>query len=515
MINATDWPHVESDREAWHEWATGIPRRYQHQVTAYERLQRHNYYALIMEQGTGKSRPVIDDWLSRIEQGTIDDLVVMAPKGCYMNWIISSEDEPSEFDKWVPEEWKSKIYKAPWVSSGTRAQDKAITDLLYAQGPRFLCMNIEALNRPGAARMYLAKFVEGRRVIGVVDESTTIAHEEAARTKFLLREMSLKFTARRILSGLVAPESPMDLYSQYAYLDWRILGQKSFWAFRNRYAFVQEVDFRPTHLRTDDRHFKKAPVITGFRNLDELNKKIMASSYRVTKDEVLDIPPKIYKFWDVELTAEQSQIYRQMRDIAMAKLNDYTFSTASMKLDQLGKMQHILCGHVRQEDGVLYNIPENRTNAVVEILHEHAGKAIIWAPYPQALRKIAKRLLEEFGEDSTVCYWGEIRQEERLIARSRIQNDDSCRFIVSNQSVGKFGNTWTACNLVIYYANSFDNEDRQQSEDRAHRIGQTKYVTYIDLRAKGTLDEKLIQVLRKKINMASTLQGDEFKKWLI
>jgi SNF2 family DNA or RNA helicase len=249
--------------------------------------------------------------------------------------------------------------------------------------------------------------------------------------------------------------------------------------------------------------------------VDELNKLVMSASYRVTKDEVLDLLPKIYKFWDVDLTEEQERAYNQMRDIATTQLADNIFSTASMKLDQLGKMQHILCGHVRQEDGVLFDIPENRTEAIVEILHEHAGKAIIWAPYPQALRKIAKRLLEEFGEDSTVCYWGETRQEERLIARSRIQNDDKCRFIVSNQSVGKFGNTWTACNLVIYYANSFDNEDRQQSEDRAHRIGQTKYVTYIDLRVKGTIDERLIQVLRKKINMASTLQGDSFKEWLI
>jgi SNF2 family DNA or RNA helicase len=186
-----------------------------------------------------------------------------------------------------------------------------------------------------------------------------------------------------------------------------------------------------------------------------------------------------------------------------------------MKLDQLGKLQHILCGHVRQEDDHIYDIPENRTSAVIEILHGHAGKAIIWCPYPRALRKIAKRLLEEFGEDSTVCYWGETRLEERLIARSRIQNDDKCRFIVSNQSVGKFGNTWTSCNLVIYYANSFDNEDRQQSEDRAHRIGQTKSVTYIDLRAKGTVDEKLIKVLRQKINVSSTLQGDSFKQWLV
>jgi hypothetical protein len=375
-------------------------------------------------------------------------------------------------------------------------------------------MNIEALNRVGPARQYLSKFIDGRKVIGCVDESTTIAHESAARTEFIL-DLSNKFVVRRILTGLVAPESPLDLYSQYWFLDWRILGQRSYWGFKNRYAIMEKVNFTPAKLRIQGKKLKDTHVVVGFRNIDELNKRVMSASYRVTKDEVLDLLPKIYKFWDVDLTEEQERNYYQMRDIATTKLANDEFATASMKLDQLGKMQHILCGHVRQEDGTLFDIPENRTEAIVEILHGHAGKAIIWAPYPQALRKIAKRLLEEFGEDSTVCYWGETRQEERLIARSRIQNDDRCRFIVSNQSVGKFGNTWTACNLVIYYANSFDNEDRQQSEDRAHRIGQTKYVTYIDLRVKGTLDERLIQVLRKKINMASTLQGDAFKEWLI
>jgi hypothetical protein len=487
---------------------------FKHQLTAKDLLLSHENYALIMEQGTGKSRPVIDDWLNRIAAGLADDLVVLAPKGCYMNWI-GTDEEPGELDKWVSDEWKDKILVAPWVSGGTAAQQSATKQLLHATVPRFLAMNIEALNRPGAARLYLLKFVEGRKVIGVIDESTTIAHESAKRTEFLLRDVAHRFVTRRILSGLVAPESPMDLYSQYHFLDWKIIGQRSFYGFRNRYAIVEEIDFRPAHLRNNDRPFRKAPVIVEFRNLNELNQKIMTKSYRVTKDEVLDLLPKIYKFWDVELTAEQERNYREMRDIAMTKLSENSYATATMKLDQLGKMQHILCGHIRQEDGTLHDIPENRTEAVVEILHEYAGKAIIWAPYPQALRKIANRLCEEFGEDSTVCYWGETKLEERLVARNRIQNDDKCRFIVSNQSVGKFGNTWTSCNLVIYYANSFDNEDRQQSEDRAHRIGQTKYVTYIDLRTKGTIDERLIQVLRKKINMASTLQGDAFKQWLI
>jgi hypothetical protein len=491
---------------------------FKHQLIAKDLLSNHEYFALIMEMGTGKSRIVIDDWLARVTSGLADDLVILAPKGAYLNWI-GTDEELGELDKWVPDEWKDKILVAPWVSGGTAAQQSATNQLLRATVPRFLTMNIEALNRPGPARQYLLKFVDNRKVIGVVDESTTIAHESASRTKFLLNDMAYRFVTRRILSGLVAPESPMDLYSQYHFLDWRIIGQRSFYGFRNRYAITQKVDFRPMEKRIRDRNenrrAKEAVVIVSYRNIDELNQKIMKNSYRVTKDEVLDLLPKIYKFWDVELTAEQERIYRQMHDIATAQLTESNYTTASMKLDQLGKLQHILCGHVRQEDGTLYDIPENRTEAVVEILHEYAGKAIIWAPYPQALRKIAKRLLEEFGEDSTVCYWGETKLEERLVARGRIQNDDKCRFIVSNQSVGKFGNTWTSCNLVIYYANSFDNEDRQQSEDRAHRIGQTKYVTYIDLRAKGTIDERLIQVLRKKINMASTLQGDAFKQWLI
>jgi hypothetical protein len=492
--------------------------RFKHQGTAVEILGRNDFFALIMEQGTGKSRPVIDDWLARITLGTAQDLVVLAPKGCYLNWIGTSE-EPGELDKWVPEERKPAIHIVAWISGGNKSQQQALDDALHVRRPRFLAMNIESLNREGEARRYLFKFLHGRKVIGVIDESTTIAHESAARTKFILDKLANHFVSRRILTGLVAPESPMDLFTQYYYLDWKIIGQKSFWGFKNRYAVMEQIDFRPMAQRVGDNQnrkpFRKASIIVSYRNLEELNQKIMKSSYRVTKDQVLDLPPKIYQFWNVELTEEQHQIYQQMRDIAMAKLAEGVFSTASIKLDQLGKMQHILCGHVRQEDGTLYDIPENRTQAVVDILHNHAGKAIIWAPYPQALRKITAKLRQEFGDDSTVSFWGETTLDERLEARSRIQSDESCRFIVSNQSVGKFGNTWTACNLVIYYANSFDNEDRQQSEDRAHRIGQTKFVTYIDLRARGTLDEKLIHTLRKKINMSATLQGDKFKEWLI
>jgi hypothetical protein len=488
---------------------------YQHQQEAVNRLWHNPNYALLMEMGTGKSRCIIEDWLNRVNHGLVDDLVVIAPKGMYFNWIGSSE-EPGEIVKWIEPDSLPRIRYVPWISGANKTHQKALDDLLYAKGPRFMCMNIEALNRPGNARKYLLDFVARRRVIGVIDESTMIAHESAARTKWLL-ENAWRFQVRRILSGLVVPESPMDSYSQYHFLDWKILGQKSFWGFRNRYAITEKVDFTPRAHKVGEAPEKQKliTVITGYRNQEELHNRMMQYSYRVTKNDVLDLPPKIYQFWDVELAPEQRRIYDQMKNVAMAKLSADEYSTAKIKLDQLSKMQHILCGHVRKEDGTLADIPEQRTDAVIEILHNHTGKAIIWAPYPYTLTKIRNRIAEEFGDDSVIGYWGETTLTNRLVARDRIQNDDLCRFIVSNQSVGKFGNTWTACNLVIYYANSFDQEDRQQSEDRAHRIGQTKYVTYIDIRAQGTMDDKLIRALRKKMDLSATLMGDKFKEWLI
>lgn len=495
--------------------------RYKHQETANELLWKYGTYALIMEQGTGKSRPILDDWLARTAWDGPKDLVILAPKGCYMNWV-GNKNEPGEVDKWIEPDLRAQIHIGAWRSGANQAQRTKLIDLLHAHGPRFLTMNIEALNREGPAREYLNRFINEHKVIGVIDESTTICHEDAKRTSFILHELAEKFYARRILSGLVAPESPMDLFTQYHFLDWRIIGQRSFFGYRHRYAIIQKTDFRTGAERAMAEAFPdRAPkyrmpeVIVGYRNLEELNQKIMKFSYRVLKKNVLDLKPKIYQFWDVDMHPEQQRIYNQMRDVAFAALGRGEYSTASQKLDQLGKLQHILCGHVRNEFGELVDIPEYRTDALSEILHNISGKAIIWAPYPQALRKIVARLKKEFGEDSTVGFWGEHNLDQRLEARARIQNDDLCRFIVSNQSVGKFGNTWTACNMVIYYANSFDNEDRQQSEDRPHRIGQTKSVTYIDLRCRGTIDEKHIQVLRKKITISSTLQGDGFKEWLI
>jgi SNF2 family DNA or RNA helicase len=72
-----------------------------------------------------------------------------------------------------------------------------------------------------------------------------------------------------------------------------------------------------------------------------------------------------------------------------------------------------------------------------------------------------------------------------------------------------------AANTMIYYSNSYDLEVRLQSEDRIHRIGQKNTCTYIDMITEGTVDDKIVKSLRNKINIASTIMGEDLKKWLI
>ena len=86
--------------------------------------------------------------------------------------------------------------------------------------------------------------------------------------------------------------------------------------------------------------------------------------------------------------------------------------------------------------------------------------------------------------------------------------------MVSNPSTGGFGVEMTAATMMIYYSNSHNLEHRLQSEDRAHRSGQTKSVMYKDLRALNTIDEKIIECLRSKKNLAELVLGDNVKEWL-
>jgi SNF2 family DNA or RNA helicase len=152
---------------------------------------------------------------------------------------------------------------------------------------------------------------------------------------------------------------------------------------------------------------------------------------------------------------------------------------------------------------------------LLDITDELQGKAIIWASFTHDIQQIARSLRDRFGPDSVALYYGETPQEDRqeIVHRFQDMNSD-LRFFVGQPKTGGYGITLSAASTVIYYSNSYDLENRLQSEDRAHRIGQKKNVTYIDLVCPDTIDEKILEALKNKINLSQKVFGEEARNWL-
>jgi len=289
------------------------------------------------------------------------------------------------------------------------------------------------------------------------------------------------------------------------FLEPGILGFISFYAFQGRYAIVQR--------RTLGSH--SFNHVVGFRRLDELTEKLQEHSFRVRKEDCLDLPDKVYMSRSVELTKEQSDAYVQMKHLALARLDNGELATTKNVLTQIMRLQQICLGHLTDDDGVVNELPSNRLDELLSICDEIQGKAIIWATWTRDIRSIAEALRDRFSVPAVATLHGETPDSERQQIVETFQDRQSdLRFLVGHPKTGGFGLTLTAANTVIYYSNSYDLELRVQSEDRAHRIGQENKVTYVDLLSPGTIDEKIVGALRSKIRIADQILGETVRKWL-
>jgi SNF2 family DNA or RNA helicase len=228
----------------------------------------------------------------------------------------------------------------------------------------------------------------------------------------------------------------------------------------------------------------------------------------------LDLPDKVFVRRDIELTAEQKKYYDQMKLMALA-LVDGNLMFTNNALTQIMRLHQIVCGHVKYDDGREEDLPSNRVKELLATIEECDGKIIIWANYRRDIENIKNALAEAYGMTTVATYFGDTEAEERQTIVDRFQDPNSgLRFFVGNPRTGGYGLTLTEAKTVIYYSNNFDLEVRLQSEDRAHRIGQTKSVTYIDFISPGTVDEHIVKALRSKINIASQVLGEELKEWI-
>lgn len=469
---------------------------YAHQKKVLEESWNAPAYALLCEMGTGKSKILLDTVALLYASGRINGCLIVAPKGVYANW--TEGQIPAHLSDRIPR--TVLLWRPDQTQTNLREQEK----LLSAQGLAILVMNVEALSTPRGSD-FAARFLASRLALFAIDESTTVKNLSAQRTRAAIK-LGRAAAYRRILSGTPVTRSPLDLYSQAQFLQPGLLGHSSFFSFRNRYAVMRQ-------RRMGTRSFKE---ITGYHRLDELQGSIQRWSARVMKEDCLDLPPKVYMTREVELSAEQQRAYDQMRRDSVAMLSSGDVASAPVVITQILRLHQIVCGHLPVEGGEVVALPHNRLKELMAVLEETSGKVIIWATYRHDIQSIEAAIAEAYGKKSVVSYYGDTDEEARSHAREAFQDPGSpVRYFVGQPRTGGYGLTLTAASTVVYYSNSFDLEIRLQSEDRAHRIGQTQSVTYVDLMCRGTVDERIVGALRAKLSLAGQVLGDGWREWLV
>ena len=468
---------------------------YDHQITALEKSWDKDQYGYFMEMGTGKSKVLVDNIAMLYDKGKINAALIIAPKGVYRNWFSG------EIPNHLPSHIDHKTIL--WTATTSKAKDKEYQQLFKIDYDlHILIMNVEAFSTKKGLE-FATKFLNCHKTIMAIDESTTIKTPTAKRTKAILALGKLA-KYRRILTGSPVTKSPLDLYTQCNFLHEELLGFNSYYTFRNRYATMIDRNFGG----------RRVQIVGGYKRLDELSDSLKKFSYRVLKEDCLDLPEKVYIQREVELSDEQKQIYATMKSAALAQLKG-KMATAPHVLTQLMRLHQISCGHLKNDDDTITEIKNNRMSELLDVLDEVEGKVIIWANYVYDIKQIVKTISKKHGEDSIVQYYGAIPADVRQKNIERFQDPESdARFFIGNPQTGGYGITLTAANNVIYYSNGYDLEKRLQSEDRAHRIGQKKSVTYVDFITPKTVDEKIVKALRKKMNIATEIMGEDLREWI-
>ena len=452
-----------------------------------------------MEMGTGKTKTLLDTAAYMYDQGWITGLLIFANKGSYQNWVTEGIPEH------LPDHIEYDV--AMWRSVMNKKQRKEVETVMRAGEMclKIFVMNIEALSHKRSTEVAL-NFAKVHQCFTVIDESTTIKNPKSNRTKAAWKIGSYS-AVRRIMTGSVVDNKPLDAFAQFQFLNNGSLGFTSFTAFRAHFADLITMD-----LPDRKRPFK---AVTGYKNIDDLHIRLAKHSFIIKKEECLDLPPKMYEKFYVELSPAQEKLYKELKDDMKTEIEGQ-MASVKVILTKLLRLHQLVCGHLKDDEGKIHSVTHNRLSALDSILDEVSGQVLIWANYRADIMAISNHLKKIHGEDSVITYFGDTTEEERDRAKSVLKrgNDtEGVRFFVGNPQTGGYGLTLTGANTVVYYSNSFDAEKRSQSEDRAHRIGQTDKVTYIDIVCEGTVDEKILGTLRDKKSLSDVITTSNWEEF--
>ena len=457
---------------------------YEHQRVALRKGATQRVFGFFMEQGTGKTKVTIDNAVYLYNTELLQTVFVLAPNSVYTNWKKEIETHSSA-DNYI---YQHKIDKKFYPK-----KDKL----------NWYLMNIEAFSHKSGYNKGLELIEKrGLQTMMVIDESTTIKNRTAKRTKNVIK-LGKGVRYKRILTGTPVTKSPLDLWSQFAFLDEDLLGFKSFYSFRARYCVM---DSRPVGGN------RKIEFPLYYINLEQLEDKILPYTHRVLKKDCLDLPPQIWQRRNVFLSNEQRNAYEILKEHARVVIQDKQ-SSIHNKLTEIAKLQQVCSGFLYSDDGKLVELSNAKLDELLNVIEEIEGKIIIWATFRYSIQKIEETLQKKYGEKSVVSLYGDTKKRADVV--DNFNSSRGARFLVSNPSVGGYGLTLNASSYQIFFNNSYNLEERLQAEARNHRSGQTAdKVTYIDLVAIKTIDEFIIKALKEKITISAKTLGEEVLDFL-
>lgn len=472
---------------------------YEHQLEAFERSKDLPFFALLFEQGTGKTKVGVDTTGHLFSEDKVDGLFVLAPPGVHRDWVNDAIPDH------MPDYIAGQTVAHPYVASkaATKTHQNEVAKVIAAPGLAMLTMPYTSILTP-RGKDAANKMLMNRRCVFICDESTNIKTPNAKRTKKIVA--GGKYAPyRRIMDGTPITQGAFDIYAPFRFLDpdiWRSRGMATFGAFKHKYGVFRQEQNR------SGRYYE---ILLRHQNLDELAQIVDMYGMRVLKEDCLDLPPKVYSKRHFYMNDEQAREYRLVaEDIRQTNFD----SEPMLAITRLLRLQQIASGFTVFEDidgeQQIKQLGDNnpRLDTLVDICEGLHHQAIIWAKFTRDIDLICEAL-----KGNCVRYDGQVDDETRANNKADFLAGKK-QFFVANPAAAATGLTLTCAKSVIYYNNSFKLGDRLQSEDRAHRIGQDQSVHYIDLLAVDTIDERILEALRDKKNIADLITGDDVKDWL-
>lgn len=451
-----------------------------HQKTALNEMWPLEAGGLFMEMRTGKTFVVVNLAAARAMMGDINALMVVCPTSIKPVWKLQfQEHSPIPFNMHMLE------------AGGRKAAERFIVDTT-AEGIKVLVVGVKALSQGGAFDL-ATRFMQSHKAMMAIDESSRIKKFQAARTKRCI-SLGGYATHRYIMTGTPVTQGIEDLYAQFRFLDWKIIGLKSEFAFKNRYCIMGGF---------------KGRQIVGYSRVGELFDLIRPHVYQVHAKDVIDLPPKIYEQRYVKPTKEQKKALDELGDpFNMAtEQNDNVLEIGTV-LERMTRHQQITGGLFPYKDGEgNYQVePINGKNPKIEELKDvmsdlpEGTKVIIWARFRPEIAFICEAL-GQMGI-KYVEYHGGITDKETPMVQ--FQEDPSITAFVGNQQSAGMGLELSAASVHIYYSNSFSYEDRKQSEARTNSGNQkAESILYIDILMDADIDRNIEKAMLKKESMAS------------